>query len=96
MKNKIEVKPALSLINIEKVDDRYKVTFAGKRHQFNEYINKVMMVEEKDYDIENKAWFFDEDGIKVIKSLFKVPEKPTAIPVSIKKKCPATRAWAKT
>ncbi|ODV53284.1 DEAD/DEAH box helicase [Lysinibacillus fusiformis] len=85
MKNKIEVKPALSLINIEKVDDRYKVTFAGKRHQFNEYINKVMMVEEKDYDIENKAWFFDEDGIKVIKSLFKVPEKPTAIPVSIKK-----------
>lgn len=75
----------MSLINIEKVDDRYKVTFAGQRHQFNEYINKVMSVEDKDYDFENKAWVFDENGIKTIRALFKVPEKPSAIPVSTKK-----------
>lgn len=75
----------MSLINIERVDDRYKVTFAGKRHQFNDYINKVMSVEEKDYDFENKAWVFDENGIKTIRTLFKVPEKPSAIPVSTKK-----------
>lgn len=75
----------MSLINIEKVDDRYRVTFAGKRHQFNDYINKVMSIEEKDYDFENKAWLFNEDGIKIIKSLFKIPEKPSVIPVSTKK-----------
>lgn len=72
----------MSIINIEKVDGRYKVTFAGKRHQFDEYINKVMSVEEKDYDFQSKSWVFDENGIKSVMALFKLPEKTNAILVS--------------
>ncbi|PTY93005.1 DEAD/DEAH box helicase [Heyndrickxia sporothermodurans] len=64
------------IINIEKVDGWYLVSFNGAKHQFNDYINKVMSVEDKQYDFERRCWKFDEKGIEIVRQLFEVKQKP--------------------
>lgn len=64
------------MINIEQLEDKFLVSFNGEKHQFNEYINKIMSIDEKEYDFERKCWKFDEKGIKKIEYLFEI-KKPT-------------------
>lgn len=71
------------MISITEHNGRYYVSFKGQKHQFTEYINKLMSVEEKDYDLDRKSWVFDEQGIAKIKQLFEkpTPKKKSAPPV---------------
>lgn len=64
------------MIRIQEVKDGYLVSFAGKKHQFNEYINKIMSIEKKGYDFERKCWKFDAEGIETVKKMFKVDSSP--------------------
>ena len=64
------------MIKIDKINSKYVVRFDGKKDQFNKYINRIMKVEEKEYDFELAAWTFDEEGINKIRELFSF--SPTA------------------
>ncbi len=63
------------MISVEKFKGRHLVSFRGKKSQFSEYINKVMSLEEKQYDFEKYRWSFDSKGIEKIYDLFKVSFK---------------------
>ncbi|MCY7865989.1 SNF2-related protein [Bacillus spizizenii] len=68
------------MIQIEQVDGRHLVSFKGKKEQFNTYINKIMSVEDKDYDFERKCWAFDDEGIRIVERMFQVNNKPKSKP----------------
>jgi len=63
------------MIKIEKVNDQYLVSFAGTKYQFNDYINKIMSVDEKEYNFEKKCWMFDDTSIKKVRRLFNLDEE---------------------
>ena len=64
------------MINIEQENGTYFVSFKGSKSQFNIYINKIMSVEEKEYDFERRCWKFNEQGISRVRRLFDMDVKP--------------------
>lgn len=78
------------IIDIKKANGKFLVSFKGKKHQFNDYINKIMSIPEKQFDFERKCWCFDEKGIEKVKRLFDVEKE------ELKKDVVLNNEYAKT
>ena len=72
------------MIKITPKSGRYFVSFSGKKHEFNTYINKIMAIESKSYDFETRSWSFDKEGIEEVRRSFDVPTPPSVMPTKAK------------
>lgn len=53
------------------INDKYYVRFNGKAKDFNIYINKIMSVDNIEWDFDNKCWEVSKENFEHLKSLFK-------------------------
>lgn len=58
------------MISLEAKGDGYLVRFLGKKNQFNEYINKVMRVQEKTWSLDKSCWIVSKDSLPLLQSMF--------------------------
>jgi SNF2 family DNA or RNA helicase len=54
------------MISAELRGDKYLVRFKGKKYQFNEYINKIMSLVEKSWNMEEKCWMIPKSSLQLL------------------------------
>lgn len=59
------------MISAESRGDTLLVRFKGKKQQFNEYINKVMSLPEKEWNIQERCWSIPKSSLSALHSMFK-------------------------
>lgn len=69
------------MIKVNQEGSKFYVSFNGKKSEFTSYINKIMSVEDKDYDFEKKQWVFSKDSIEEVYNLFEKKKKATPPPI---------------
>lgn len=59
------------MISAESRGDRLLVRFKGKKQQFNEYINKIMSLPEKEWNLQERCWSIPKSELSILHSKFK-------------------------
>ena len=59
------------MISAELKNGKYLIKFRGKKQQFNEYINKIMKLPKKDWDLDNKCWSIPQGDLPLLQKFFK-------------------------
>jgi SNF2 family DNA or RNA helicase len=59
------------VVSAELKSDKYLIKFKGKKQQFNEYINKVTNMPNREYDFKEKCWTIPRRDLPILQSKFK-------------------------
>lgn len=59
------------MISLETCKNGYYVKFRGKKQQFNEYINKIMGIPDKSWNIDKACWVFPREQLDYVQHIFK-------------------------
>jgi SNF2 family DNA or RNA helicase len=59
------------MISAESRGDKLLVRFKGKKQQFNEYINKIMSLPDKEWNIQERCWSIPKSSLSALNSMFK-------------------------
>lgn len=58
------------MISLEAKGNGYLVRFLGKKQQFNEYINKIMKIVTKEWNLEKRCWFVAKENLELLQAMF--------------------------
>lgn len=73
------------MISLEQHSRGYYIKFTGKKQQFNEYINKVMFIPGKEWNVEKSCWTFPANQLGYVQGVFSTIEYLDAVePVTSK------------
>lgn len=59
------------MISVEERKGKYFIRFKGRKNQFTEYINKIMTLPNKEWDLENKCWVIPTSSLVFLQNKFK-------------------------
>ena len=59
------------MVSAELKGDRFLIKFKGKKNQFNEYINKVMSLPDKEWNLQEKCWSIPRSSLGFLEARFK-------------------------
>ena len=59
-----------SLIGVKKKDNRYLVWFNGEKDEFNEYLQRIMQIDNKEFVTKSRAWLIDQSELRQLEYHF--------------------------